>query len=292
VHVFAAEESAGKSGGYRWAEDASEGIAGGAANGAAALNGPASPLIINNWIVENSATEGAGVFCGACSAVLANNIARGNAANNRGGAVFFSDNCTATAVNCTLVGNIAGVSGGGVYSESDSVAVINSILWGNGNDLDGCSATYSLIGNAAGHDEGTGNVHGDPLFLDAIRGDLRLRPASPCIDAGDNGAPELPAEDLKGGHRVLYGGKSQTVDMGALEYDTCPPELAGDPADVRLKWSSVAARTYSVYYSADLVSWQVAEANVVSEGNTVTTWLDREVLPLVRQRFYRIMEER
>ncbi|HPD47711.1 MAG TPA: lamin tail domain-containing protein [Anaerohalosphaeraceae bacterium] len=51
---------------------------------------------------------------------------------------------------------------------------------------------------------GTGNIHADPLFVNAGAHDYRLQPASPCIDAGD------PAQTDPDGSRV---------DMGCLPYE-------------------------------------------------------------------------
>jgi len=56
----------------------------------------------------------------------------------------------------------------------------------------------------------------DPLFVDPINDDYHLQADSPCIDAGDNRAPELPDTDKDGNPRIVNG----IVDMGAYEYES------------------------------------------------------------------------
>ncbi len=54
----------------------------------------------------------------------------------------------------------------------------------------------------------------DPLFIGS--GDYHLTALSPCINTGDNDAPDLPTTDKDGNPRIMGG----TVDMGAYEYQT------------------------------------------------------------------------
>ena len=56
------------------------------------------------------------------------------------------------------------------------------------------------------------NIDEDPLFADAEVGDVSLRRNSPCIDAGDPNAPDLPDTDIFGNPRV------PPPDMGAVEF--------------------------------------------------------------------------
>ena len=51
----------------------------------------------------------------------------------------------------------------------------------------------------------------DPLFVGS--GDYHLTAPSPCINTGDNNAPDLPTTDKDGNPRIIGG----TVDMGAYE---------------------------------------------------------------------------
>ena len=57
-----------------------------------------------------------------------------------------------------------------------------------------------------------GNIDEDPLFVDAAAGDVSLQPDSPCIDAGDPDAPDVPDTDFFGNARV------PPPDMGAVEF--------------------------------------------------------------------------
>ena len=69
-------------------------------------------------------------------------------------------------------------------------------------------------------------IDSDPLFVDAAGGDLRLQPASPAIDAGDNAAvPVGVTTDLLGNARFVDivsvidtgNGAPPIVDIGAYE---------------------------------------------------------------------------
>jgi len=101
--------------------------------------------------------------------------------------------------------------------------VTNCILWGDNPDeifnVEGStpSVTYS---NIQGGYPGEGNIDLDPLFVNVTTGDFHLQQGSPCIDAGTNGAPELPDTDFEGDPRVVDGDNdgTATVDMGADEY--------------------------------------------------------------------------
>jgi hypothetical protein len=96
-------------------------------------------------------------------------------------------------------------------------------------------------------------------------------------------------------HRMLYGGKSMTVDMGAYEFYINLCERGAKPDEVTLTWSSLADTTYSIFYCSDILSWQLAVDDFPSAGNGVTSWTDDGSLTgvppsLAPCRFYRILE--
>jgi hypothetical protein len=138
--------------------------------------------------------------------------------NNVGDGITLGDTRTAVE-NCTIAGNSNGVS-----VEAGMVAtniIRNSILYGNFAGTDevnyscpadsvfGCSFTCvrPLPLN------GTGNIDGDPLFMNAPLADFRLQTNSPCINAGTNLNWMATATDIGGDPRILRG----RVDMGADE---------------------------------------------------------------------------
>ncbi len=151
-------------------------------------------------------------------------------------------------------------SGGGMYNDNSNPHIVNSIFWGNaGSGLMNASAqitningsspviSYTLIQSSGGSSAwlntlGNGGhnlLDADPLFQEPIdpadaptsAGNLRLRPGSPAIDAGDDHAASGP-KDLEGAPRIQGRG----VDLGA--YETPAPAIslskAVSPARVEL----------------------------------------------------------
>ena len=72
--------------------------------------------------------------------------------------------------------------------------------------------------------------------------DLRLSEYSPCIDAGNNGVPDLPIADIEGNIRILDGNGDfiPTVDMGAYEF--CQIQLYRPNGGEKF----IAGSTYSI----------------------------------------------
>jgi hypothetical protein len=197
-------------------------------------------------------------------------------------------------INTTIFGNSRGVACG----EGSRPELINCIVRGN-HDSDAVltdSELWVTYSNVGGWTEGVGNIDADPRFLDPENGDFRLRPDSPCVDAGT--VDELmPPLDLVGMHRVMFGGKSLRPDMGAFEYyinDLAP--LAGGQG-MLLTWSSLAGKSYSVLHSEDLLTWNTAAEGIVSWGDVTTSWMDSPSCGTqpppgqARRRYYRVVEE-
>ncbi|MHC5061224.1 MAG: right-handed parallel beta-helix repeat-containing protein [Planctomycetota bacterium] len=123
-----------------------------------------------------------------------------------------------TVYNSTVYGHTTK----GIYRYNiGSMAVKNSIIWNNNDDLSGCGTTYSCIQDGDG---GTGNIATDPNFVDAASDDYRLTHGSGCIDSADGDS--APSTDMIGQSRIddpdtlnTGAGDPNYVDMGAYEYN-------------------------------------------------------------------------
>ncbi len=260
-------------------------ISGNSASDAGAGLSECDGTIHDNTISENKGYFGAGLAH--CAGRIQNNTISRNRAD--GGSVLHC--CNGTIQNNTIAAN----SGCALYACPGTIR--NCIIWGNvassGGQLQECSApSFSCIeGWTAGSDD---NIAEDPQFVDAEKGDFRLLPDSPCIDAGFND-PDLPETDIVGMHRIMFGGKSLTVDMGAYEFYINDLAPGPDPDERTLTWSSLSDKTYSIFYSEDLLTWHLAVAIFPSSGNATTSWTDDGSQTgsrpgLVPRRFYRTLE--
>ncbi len=247
--------------------------------------------IQNNAITGNWAGAGGGLDY--CHGTIQNNKISGNSAGDSGGALH---DCDGIIQNNTIVGNTAANCGGALYQ--CQAMIRNCIVWGNtagtGPQVHESSVpTYSCIPDWTGP-PGPGNITHDPQFVDADKGNFRLLPSSPCIDAGRND-PELPQTDIAGMHRIMFGGKSPTVDMGAYEFYINDLKPGLEQAQTTFTWSSLQDKTYSIFCTDDLLTWHLAIENFPSSGNETTSWTDDGSLTglpplLAPRRFYRVLE--
>ena len=179
---------------------------------------------------------------------LINCIFSGNQAMDRGGGISNGYYYESILINCTLTENESSRCGGICNGVISKATLINCVLWANidnnGMDesaqIDGGTiiVNNSCIQGWSGKLSGTGNFGLDPLFLDpngpdgeigTLDDNLRLAPASPCRNAGDNSVLPLDTADLdkdgdleepipfdiEGKPRILNG----VVDLGTHESD-------------------------------------------------------------------------
>ncbi len=187
-----------------------------------------SPTITNNAFSGNTAgSSGGAILCVVSSPTIANNMITANIASYRGGGIYCSSS-SATIANNVVSENRASIDGGAIYCYAQSprsVLITNTVIVFNSSGVFRTGlATLSLrhnctFGNSAYNFFGvidptgtSGNISADPLFARAASpgpdgqwntsdddyGNLRLQPASPCIDAGDNTAVPVDTADLDG----------------------------------------------------------------------------------------------
>jgi len=179
--------------------------------------------------------RGAGMYNHRSHPTLLNCIFTANTALY--GAAIYNVSSNTILTNCTFAGNSTLYQAAIVNDDSDP-NITNSIIWANPapNDIQiynaGSSTPIVTYTHVQGGWPGTGNTQGDPLFVrnpndggdgwgvgnNDDLGDLRLQPASPCIDAANN-ASLPPDTDFLG--RILDGdcNRLATIDMGAHEFD-------------------------------------------------------------------------
>jgi hypothetical protein len=190
-------------------------------SGGGMFNDLSSPAVTNCTFANNSASQrGGGIYNFFASPKVTNCTFSGNSAS-LGGGMHNNDLSSPEVTNCTFSGNSASL-GGGIYNYHSSPMLTNCILWWDSPDEianAGDEEPVVAYSDIQGSYDGEGNIDADPLFSDPGSGDYHLGPGSPCIDAGANDAPSLPACDLDGDPRVMDGNRDGTavVDMGVDE---------------------------------------------------------------------------
>jgi len=216
--------------------------------------------ISGNFAVGDEFLSAGGGLYG-CDGTIRHNLITGNW-TGFGGGLF---KCNGEITNCTIYGNF----GGGLFWCEGSIT--NCIIWANGDDLYRSTATFSSIED---DDEGKGNIHTEPCFVDLghwedpcntpyyrwddmwINGDYHLKSqagrwdtnkerwtkdevTSLCIDAGDPMSP-IGLEPFPNGGRLnmgAYGGTSE-ASKSYFGEAVCETIVAGDiNGDCRVDFS-------------------------------------------------------
>ena len=213
-----------------------------------------SPVIVGNTVSNNSGEGQGAISCAYGTPEIRNNIIAENSSGMGGGAGgILLSNASPLIVNNTIVDNdggegMGGGNGGGIYVSSGDPVIRNCVLWGNTvsggmtanqvtidsgqTTVEYCAVQDGQSGISGTVTWGSGNISGDPLFVDAANDDYHLQSSSPCIGAGTlTGAP---SDDIDGDARPIPAGDT-AVDMGADEAASTV-----DPVDIVLSNDTVA----------------------------------------------------
>jgi len=138
------------------------------------INCEGGSATIRNCTISYNSVEnvGGGIACYNTSPDIYNCLLANNSAGYSSGGIDL-DNSSPEITNCTIVVDDFNVPAtGGISAYLGSAPVIkNCILWGNGDDLSNCSATYSCIEDG---DSGEGNTGLYPFFVTGPSGDYYL----------------------------------------------------------------------------------------------------------------------
>ena len=262
--------------------------------------------LTNNTISGNSSGfGGGGVYAGITNGTmtLTNNTITGNSSDYSGGGVYAESYHGITLTNNTIMENSSSNNGGGVlislYENTSIASIYNNVIWYNTADSEGkdlyinndrngdfLPSIVNLFNNdfdqsAAGTFiklpfpiDPSNLVNADPLFVDPLNGDYHLTATSPCINAGDNNAPELPEFDKDGQPRIIDG----TVDMGAYEYTGTLPPAARFSADP-LRGMAPFEVQFSNQSIGEITSWtwNFGDGGNNTEQNPVHTYRTKGV---------------
>ncbi len=228
-------------------------------SGAAIYTDGFGSTIIDNLIARNVFTDnhshlgtGSAVFCEGTSQVINNTILR----NTAGSAPVFNgvDVALYAQINAPglIANNLIAFNAAGIFDLGGDPSLIqNNCVFGSvGND-------YFAPLN---YQSGVGNISVDPLLADF--NDPHLTAASPCRDAGANGAVQAGWTDVYGNPRIF----GSAVDIGALEYNGVVPPVTravfhvspgGNDANDGLSWATPKAGIQAAINAAALLGGEV-----------------------------------
>jgi len=273
--------------------------------------------LTNNIITGNSAYHGGGVYADNVDGIvtLTNNTITGNSADRGGGGIYTHNRIyygITTLTNNTITNNSA-ANGGGTYISLDWSGAIanisNNIIWNNTADAEGNdlyiynNGIVNLFSND--FDQSAEGIYIEipftidptnlnneaPLFVDPVNNDYRIQAGSPCVNAGDPNAPELPAADFEGDPRVV----GAAPDIGADEYYTGPPvpipdiKVNGSDGPITLNQSDTLTVTVALDNNGQTDNadwWLAADTPFVLYFYTLYNWVSYTEPAYQGQLFY------
>jgi len=242
------------------------------------LNGETNATVVSGFTIRNGrANYGAGIYLNGASPTLDHLIIAGNHAVRDGGGVYCTHSATPIFNHLTMTADSADRGNGGLHAYDNSVATItNSIFWANipvGMSA-GQTVTYSDIQNGYA---GQGNVNSNPQFVDPANGNYQLQDNSPCVDAGDQNAPNDP-DNTRADMGALYNNQTprpsihvsqEMIDFGPVRVgeEVSSPIMIRNWGDADLFLFHPA--TDGDPFHADLDEW---ESDTLAQGDSLEVW--------------------
>ncbi len=227
------------------------------------ISNNSGPRIINNYIFNNTAkrkTElsfGGGIRIVYANPILVNNVICNNYASNGGG--LYLDDAEPLFYNNTVCNNLATLEGGGMVLYKSIPDIFNSVFWGNvnpvtegkfvpiasmedvnfyHNNIEGGRESITPWWFTDYKGEYIGNIDADPVFknptqgagpgYDALAADWSLTDYSSNINKGFPESQQIlgiPDKDIAGKRRY----NQQMIDIGAFENQGEPVHIIREP---------------------------------------------------------------
>ena len=197
-----------------------------AASGGALHHNGGELQLDGNRLFGNTAPAGGGIYLTAGPATLAdiwNNFIYDNQASDGGG--LFNNNSSGRIYHNSLIHNLATGSGAGLYNAGGSPDIRNNILdtnFGTGLHVNSGSPTAdynNVYGNTAGNyigiSAGPNDISAPPIYVDPGQQDYHLKDTSRGVDEGDITLPVLTDYDRD------IRPTNDAPDMGADEVAAC-----------------------------------------------------------------------
>ncbi len=191
------------------------------------------------WFVAGKITEGHGIMLDKSyigdvaytgKVLISNNLTYNNGGS---GIQIFKGINPVDVINNTTYNNSQTISNGEIFLNSaQNVHVSNNIFYARNGQVTTSIVNSSnnvfdnnLAYNGTFRGTGSGNIiNKDPLFVDAAKGNFRLKPESPAIDAGSNAFNSITKNIPLDGD----GNGTAVIDIGAYEAPRIPikaPEI-------------------------------------------------------------------
>lgn len=182
--------------------------------------------LTNNFISNNQAPEGSGLYLFGTSAWLTHTTLVGNASGT--GIVAAEDMVFSIPSILTMTNSILARHAVGIYASADTTVTLEATLWGTGawSNTVGITNPTNWEGKAGNVFTGTLNLWGDPKFVSPATGNYHLHPDSPAKDVGIDAGVYT---DIDGEPRPMGLG----FDIGADEVLAAPPQKVYLPLVVR-----------------------------------------------------------
>ena len=209
------------------------------------------PVVENNTIINNRASQGAGVWGRDSNIKIRKNLLRGNQATQDGGAIYFTNTDGQISGN-QVVYNSAGQHGGGIYFEDNSSASItanfisNNLASSEGGGLYCDASSPDLVNNCVVNN--TASVLGGGLYLQDFNSILMNNTIAHNYTPGNGGGLYLQLSSPILYNTILWNNYGVLGRQVYLEDQFSDPDFYNCNLNGGLAGISIGSGTYDGVY--------------------------------------------